>query len=1244
MVDKTKEAMDFFVGRGWQPHQAAGIVGNLLAESGLNSGVFGDHGTAGGLGQWRGERLTGLQRFAAATGNNWKDFNTQLAFVDRELRTTEKSAGDKLMAAKNVSDANAAMITYERPQGSEKGVHYAHNYSGRLKFSRQALGTYSGGAILNDDAPVGTNEAPIAYDIYTKGAPERPDIYSATATKEENEVKPYGNFFEEVGASLNDMYTANAVRYLSEDTHDPLFVPSQEQQQQILKLPDNYQDFLLFSGSENNYQSRLQWVRDDIERQQKLSSGGWSATAAGLTAALVDPVSLAVGASTGGLGVAATGAGIATRMAVGAAYGSASGLALDATSKYILDDPNAQPLMAAGAGAVFGAFGGAIARTGRINDANAILTEGVRESLANQRAPRISSAETNAPKPNITIPAGNLSSARNTEMKDSLIGHTLEHAIEMNDDSVPVAVGRGLRFDVTGQMTTSQNPLVRAVGYAFFEEPVGTKAHDVIPDSVNSRYTAEFRASWADFSKDYQSATVDYLKEFGVSKFNLVEKGRLLQDFSRKVTDYVENPATSAPPSVKKAGEAFRRQMKQVAEKLREVGFDIPDNENYVPLLTNIEKIAKLDHLIPAETVHKFLFQAIKNKSPDIDKTIAEKMAKGWWSKIRKAGFGMNDEVGKALSLGDREAFKAAFKEALEDGTSLSEEELDKVFSILTGQLDATKSSADDSKGIARLKRRTLLDYNYSATIRDRWGNEMPLKMRDFFEDDAEFLMHNYLRNILPRIEFAKTKIFNEQTGEVIINGFRGESDIIKLKNAIIESFRKRDVDPTSSEVKNALQNVDFGWKRINGYPIWNQSTRAAQWARRLKDSQFIRLMSNMGLNQIQESWKIISMTGFRATLQQLPAIKSMVAGVASKQYSKNQLLDELMNLTGLGTEELFNKKSLKMSDERLGQSPVNSFERKVDGALDVGKQLTSQLSLMHPIMDFQQRWAMTAITQQLANIAKKAKVGTDFDLNVLPQMEKARLATLGMGTDDLKKLFSNLLKHSNFSGDRITGINLPAWEPEVVSKFRYFLGRYTDRLVQANDFGSLAKWMSHPIASMFIQFRPFVLGAWAKSTLHALNHGAFTDPKMITMILGELAAGVATFVLRKSDQLVTEEGREKFWEETMQPANLLKNGWARTASASIMPLFLDSLLMATPAGVQFGNARSSGTATDAWLGSPVSDQLKSAQSFVKGVMEDVSNGDEISSQHIRSGVRGFLPWQNWVPFTAALNHLLDQK
>ena len=108
-----------------------------------------------------------------------------------------------------------------------------------------------------------------------------------------------------------------------------------------------------------------------------------------------------------------------------------------------------------------------------------------------------------------------------------------------------------------------------------------------------------------------------------------------------------------------------------------------------------------------------------------------------------------------------------------------------------------------------------------------------------------------------------------------------------------------------------------------------------------------------------------------------------------------------------------------------------------------------------------------------------------------------------------------------------------------------------------------------------------------------------------------------------------------------MQPANLLKNGWARTASASVLPLLLDSLLVATPLEPQFGNARSSGTAVDALIGSPVVDQIKSAQIFSIGTMNSLINGDPMKAKDIRSGVRAFVPWSNWVPLAAALNSLV---
>lgn len=135
-------AMGYYQSKGYTKEQAAGIVGNLLAESNLQpSGAVGDSGTAFGIAQWRGARLTKLKRFAAANGGNWQDFHTQLAFVDAELRDDEPAAYAALKNARTVDEATAAFIGFERPRGwSADNPRAGHNYSGRLKFAAQAAG------------------------------------------------------------------------------------------------------------------------------------------------------------------------------------------------------------------------------------------------------------------------------------------------------------------------------------------------------------------------------------------------------------------------------------------------------------------------------------------------------------------------------------------------------------------------------------------------------------------------------------------------------------------------------------------------------------------------------------------------------------------------------------------------------------------------------------------------------------------------------------------------------------------------------------------------------------------------------------------------------------------------------------------------------------------------------------------------------------------------------------------------
>lgn len=120
---KYQHGVNFFVKEGYSREQAIGIMNNLTHESGgvlnpaaTNPGDGADGSDAIGIGQWNGTRAIELQKFARAQGKDWKDFDTQLAFVAKELNTSESRAKAALLKAGDRNAATVAFMTgYERP-------------------------------------------------------------------------------------------------------------------------------------------------------------------------------------------------------------------------------------------------------------------------------------------------------------------------------------------------------------------------------------------------------------------------------------------------------------------------------------------------------------------------------------------------------------------------------------------------------------------------------------------------------------------------------------------------------------------------------------------------------------------------------------------------------------------------------------------------------------------------------------------------------------------------------------------------------------------------------------------------------------------------------------------------------------------------------------------------------------------------------------------------------------------------
>jgi hypothetical protein len=171
MDNKRKFLLDFFTSKGLEPHQAAGIVGNLEGESSLDPSAIGDGGTSGGLAQWHNTRLTGLNKFAFKNNSDANDISTQADYLWHELNTTHKSALDALKSSTDVATATQAFTDkFERPK--------APDYAKRTSLAEKALNLIIPTAQADETIPANAGEI-IYADTYADAVKAQTDNPSA---------------------------------------------------------------------------------------------------------------------------------------------------------------------------------------------------------------------------------------------------------------------------------------------------------------------------------------------------------------------------------------------------------------------------------------------------------------------------------------------------------------------------------------------------------------------------------------------------------------------------------------------------------------------------------------------------------------------------------------------------------------------------------------------------------------------------------------------------------------------------------------------------------------------------------------------------------------------------------------------------------------------------------------------------------------------------------------------------------
>ena len=158
---RVKQALDFFVKKGFTAAQSAGLVGNLQQESSKDLDPTKRNRSSGayGIAQWLSKDR--IEEFTKTFGKRLQDstFREQLEFIVHELNSTEKAAGNALRNAKTVEEATLIVRKkYERPGEAEA------NDARRLSYARANLKTTPVVAktAINDNEPAAVSEITVS--------------------------------------------------------------------------------------------------------------------------------------------------------------------------------------------------------------------------------------------------------------------------------------------------------------------------------------------------------------------------------------------------------------------------------------------------------------------------------------------------------------------------------------------------------------------------------------------------------------------------------------------------------------------------------------------------------------------------------------------------------------------------------------------------------------------------------------------------------------------------------------------------------------------------------------------------------------------------------------------------------------------------------------------------------------------------------------------------------------------------
>jgi hypothetical protein len=1013
-------------------------------------------------------------------------------------------------------------------------------------------------------------------------------LYDRKKEEEERRAKvTMGDANEAAFATQNSMVTAYELNYARQIPDDPNWEMDWEGLIRDMDERGLSRDWLdEFDGiaSEAQLQNKLRYLTDLQSNLSVLEKAGGKGIAAVLTHSILDPGMLVIEAAAGPLGVAGKASKLHKSLRA-ILYGGTVGAAQGAAQSALNPEYGFKELATDMAGGA--AVGLAFSKAAQYLTGDELMDAQRKAADLARKVGEDRTAGAGAVGAD-SLGAARVKGSQVDEGLDTTFGPkanedamaNLEANMELGDVRLDFAHAR---IDQFADGASHADPRVRTLTRQLHSDPVGRSDGGVNVSGATERAKRHNYSMGVQFREAFESSLAAFTKEQGIDGakgwFNRQFNQKLRDDFNTRVGRYrvLGDASGETSPAVMKAANDIERVMNEVAKRAQKAGVHASEGmekANFWPRVFRRDKHdflnRKLGSTVAAnEAVQQLYFNAIRNR---IERMRAEKIADLEARGMDPALF--DDEIPKfseqlthrvaeaytkrAMGQVERKAGgpNAAQVDELVDVLETAGVDADEIDLILKA-FDVMKVNKDGKDApTGRLMRRLEMDMETSIDV-DVAGKTEKLTLADLYENNAELVMDNYLREMSGHIGLAEV-------------GYKDAREIFKMIDDLLPTDNPRNTK--AHRALTAMANSLIG-RPLEEVP-YSTSNRAM---RTMMDFNFLTRMGSVGFSMVAENGQILGLAGVRAVLDQVPALRDLAKGVLTGQFDL-AAARQLSQLTGMGSSTLRSSVAIRPDDLNLpGMS--NGFWGKVDKLQQSAKRFQSVFSGLTPGTDMQQLSSGLMFGQYLTTAARKGKG--------LPDNVMKRLRDYGMRDEEIGRMLDHLKANAKLDGSRVTDFGTDLMREDLRDAFAMMMSRMNRHVIQDLDIGAVPWFMNKAVGRMMMQFRTFTLGAYTRHTLHGMNK---RDAIAASQVAYSAMFATAAYYARAYTQF---SGDQERLEMALDEKNVAKAVTGMIAEFGFVPLVVDSLLGAVGEDPLFrGMNRSSNLSNNLVMGNPTVDTL----------------------------------------------------